>query len=301
MAFSQLQTLIPDSENKRKQLAEGVRHMEFVAKLYRKQVEGGRVFVHENPAHAKSWGLPIIKRMMRGVGVDIVEADQCMFGMKTWGKNRAQLMLAKNPTRFMTNSRAIGQELKRKCDGSHEHQPLADGRARDAARYPPALCRALCRGIAKEKMQRECGVRAVLEIGEGMYKRVIDSDDHHDREESDVGRYLTDPGRPTPPGAVKGRPTAVQCLNRLTEYKNKSGGISSVLAWDDLTGMKLDAGQVKEERAKEVQYLRDKRVYDKIPRSQALRNKWNIIQTRWIDINKGDDENPKYRSRMVGK
>ena len=65
--------------------------------------------------------------------------------------------------------------------------------------------------------------------------------------------------------------------------------------------MKLDAGQVKEERSKEVQYLRDKRVYDKIPRSQALRNKWNIIQTRWIDINKGDDENPKYRSRMVGK
>ena len=65
----------------------------------------------------------------------------------------------------MTNSRAIGQELKRKCDGSHEHQPLVDGRAKDAARYPPALCRALCRGIAKENMQRECGVRAVLEIG----------------------------------------------------------------------------------------------------------------------------------------
>ena len=32
-----------------------------------------------------------------------------------------------------------------------------------------------------------------------------------------------------------------------------------------------------------------------------MRNKWNIIQTRWIDINKGDDMSPVYRSRLVGK
>ena len=32
VAFSQLQSLIPDSDRKRKQLAEGVRHMEFVVK-----------------------------------------------------------------------------------------------------------------------------------------------------------------------------------------------------------------------------------------------------------------------------
>ena len=76
--------------------------------------------------------------------------------------------------------------------------------------------------------------------------------------------------------------------------------MSSILAWDDLTGMKLDAGKVVEARTKEVQYIRDKRVYDKIPRSQAIRNRWNIIQARWIHINKGDDENPVYRSRMVG-
>ncbi len=43
-------------------------------------------------------------------------------------------------------------------------------------------------------------------------------------------------------------------------------------------------------------------MYDKIPRSQAVRNGWEIIkQTRLIYINKGDDENPNYRSRLVGK
>jgi len=50
-----------------------------------------------------------------------------------------------------------------------------------------------------------------------------------------------------------------------------------------------------------MQYVRDMRVYSKIPRSQAVRNGWKIIKTRWIDINKGDDVNPKYRSRLVGK
>ena len=44
-----------------------------------------------------------------------------------------------------------------------------------------------------------------------------------------------------------------------------------------------------------------KRVYDKIHRQYAMRNKWKVIKTRWIDINKGDDDNPVYRSRLVGK
>ena len=64
----------------------------------------------------------------------------------------------------------------------------------------------------------------------------------------------------------------------MKEYRNKKGDISSVLAWDDLTGMKLEAGKVKEARTKEVQYLRDKRVYVKIPRSQAIRNGWKVIR-----------------------
>ena len=42
------------------------------------------------------------------------------------------------------------------------------------------------------------------------------------------------------------------------------------------------------------------RVYDNISRGQSIMNGWKIIQTRWIDINKGDDDNPNYRSMMVG-
>ena len=41
-------------------------------------------------------------------------------------------------------------------------------------------------------------------------------------------------------------------LKRLMEYKNKHGDISSAIAWDDLIGMRLDAGKDKEARDEEV-------------------------------------------------
>ena len=95
----------------------------------------------------------------------------------------------------------------------------------------------------------------------------------------------------TPSGPAGRSDTRLTHLKRLTEYKNEAGDVSSVLAWDDLTHMKLDAGKVKEARGKEMEYVREMRVYDKIPRSQAIPNAWKIIKTRWIEINKGDDDN----------
>ena len=112
--------------------------------------------------------------MMRDLGVYVGEADHCMFGLKPWGAIKSQLMLAKRPTSFMTNSQVLGRELSRKCDKSHEHQPLLDGRAKDAARYPPGLCRAICRGISAEKMLRACGITAMLSIRECMHLTSVD-------------------------------------------------------------------------------------------------------------------------------
>ena len=139
-------------------------------------------------------GTPEIRNMMRKTGVDVFEADQCMCGLKTWGKSRSQLVLAKKPTKFMTNSRAIGRELTRKCDGSHEHQLLIDGRAHAAARYPAALCKAMCRGIIKEQLQRSLDVRTVVEIQEGEHWRSLDLEENHEEEETDAAMYATTPG-----------------------------------------------------------------------------------------------------------
>ena len=75
------------------------------------------------------------------------------------------------------------------------------------------------------------------------------------------------------------------------------------LEWavDDLTGCELDGKAVKAARRKEMGYIYDKKVWKKISRAEAKRQGWKIIKTRWIDINKGDSDNPDIRSRLVGK
>ena len=72
-------------------------------------------------------------------------------------------------------------------------------------------------------------------------------------------------------------------------------------AWDDMSGAPLDPALVRQARAKEMEYIKGKGVWSVIPRAQAQANKWKIIPTRWLDINKGDGANPNYRSRFVAK
>ena len=42
-------------------------------------------------------------------------------------------------------------------------------------------------------------------------------------------------------------------------------------------------------------------MWKKKRRSEALREGYKIVGTRWIDVDKGDEEKPDYRSRTVGK
>ena len=72
-------------------------------------------------------------------------------------------------------------------------------------------------------------------------------------------------------------------------------------AWDDITGRELNAREVQKARMTEIGYAINKKVWTKISRAEAKRRGWKIVKTRWIDINKGDDANPVYRSRLVAK
>jgi len=68
---------------------------------------------------------------------------------------------------------------------------------------------------------------------------------------------------------------------------------------DDVTGVHLKPKLVRAARLDEIGYMRGLAVYEKVPRSQSLGG--TMIPTRWVDINKGDDVQEKYRSRFVGK
>ena len=72
-------------------------------------------------------------------------------------------------------------------------------------------------------------------------------------------------------------------------------------AWDDVSGKELDPQEVRRARLKEMEYVKNKQVWDKIYRQEAMRRGWPIVDTRWIDVNKGDVQNPNHRSRLVAK
>ena len=84
-----------------------------------------------------------------------------------------------------------------------------------------------------------------------------------------------------------------QTLNALQTFP--------LAAWDDISSAPLDPEKVITARKLEISYADKKPVWEKIPRSTAKEKGWKIVKSRWIDINKGDDLNPNYRSRMVGK
>ena len=109
--FSQLQRLSTWTEEKQRRWREDRRHLKFMAEIYKNQIREGRWFLLEHPAGASSWSLAEIQELLEELEVDITIADQCMYGLRTWGMNGVK---AKKSTKFMSNSLHILQELSRR-------------------------------------------------------------------------------------------------------------------------------------------------------------------------------------------
>ena len=71
---------------------------------------------------------------------------------------------------------------------------------------------------------------------------------------------------------------------------------------DDLTDQVLRDDLVKAARAVELAYFHSKKVWTKVPKSRARASSGRApISVRWVDVNKGDDIHPNYRSRLVAR
>ena len=76
----------------------------------------------------------------------------CRFGMDSHVREKdGERRLVKKPTGFMTSARCLASQLDVRCDGGHEHVHLVGGRASAAQVYPPELCKAILRGIVRQK------------------------------------------------------------------------------------------------------------------------------------------------------
>ena len=71
---------------------------------------------------------------------------------------------------------------------------------------------------------------------------------------------------------------------------------------DDLTGQPLKDDLVRAARAKELEFSSSKGVWMKVLRRRAFeRTGRPPISVRWVDVNKGDEHEPNYRSRLVAR
>ena len=73
-------------------------------------------------------------------------------------------------------------------------------------------------------------------------------------------------------------------------------------AWDDVSRAKLNPSEVRKARTEEVEYIHKIDLYTKVPITECYKKTGKApISVRWIDINKGDEERPNYRSRLVAR
>ena len=71
---------------------------------------------------------------------------------------------------------------------------------------------------------------------------------------------------------------------------------------DAITGQPLRAEMVRAARKEEMAYVASKNVWTKTTRQEAFARQGKApITVKWLDVNKGDDESPNYRSRLVAR
>ena len=250
------------------------RHLEFCVKLYNMQLEAGRYFLHEHPYGASSWNEPCIQKMMEKNNVVKVMGDQCMYGLKSKGKDGEGP--ARKSTGFMTNSVCIAQELNRRCPNRagfmvHRHVILEGGRTKQAQVYPQELCKAICIGLQKQIKADAAGQFLLTEM---------DNENTSSQDLMNVAKEM------------------------MKKYKTIEEPECEDLevAWDDVSGAELDPKQVRKAREEEVEYVHKMKLYDKVPTSECYQRTGKApISVRWIDINKGDQQHPNYRSRLVAR
>ncbi|MBS94029.1 MAG: hypothetical protein CL799_06265 [Chromatiales bacterium] len=267
-AWQKLNAQRRDPEVVRRELTRARLHLGFVISLYHEQLEGGRFFLHEHPWTAASWQEAMIQDLLSVDGVDLIHADQCQFGAEArTGDHRGDPL--RKATGFMSNAEELLKHLSRRCHG-------AGGRCtrRKGGRHATVQGR-ITRESAKYS-DKLC--KAILRGMVAQMRKV---------------------------GMVKNGECGVYAMDddgKLEEaLKNPEHGYSGQYR-DDTSGQLLKDDLVKEARRKELQYFCSKGVWLKRPKDEARRKTGRpAITVRWVDVNKGDDLHPRYRSRLVAR
>ena len=161
---------------------------------------------------------------------------------------------------------------------SHDHVQLEGARTKHAQQYPPELCRAICRGLRDQLSLDHSGVQMV---------------EHMKYEDLDANQAAVTKE------IMSFEDEGVECV---VPPEEEHVYVSDEWATDDVTGHQLDPKLVLKARQLEVEYIREMRLYDKVPIKMCWdRSGKKPIGGRWLDVNKGDSDKINMRSRYVAK
>ncbi|CAK0904033.1 unnamed protein product, partial [Prorocentrum cordatum] len=236
--------------------------------FYWRQHRAGRYFLHEHPAGADSWKEDCIVRLRSEPGVYTVEGPMCCYDMKpeSFEKVSGERHVLMQ-TRWMTNSEELAKALDRWCANRtggpyNVHMQVVGGAAKQTAAYPARLVRTILRAL-KEQMRRDRDASAV--------------------ELAAAGPTPTEPPYPVDDLGPKE-------IENMVEFYEETR--------DDIAGEILPPELVKEARKKEMDWVRNVKLYDKVPRSEMESRGFKTVSTRWVDVNKGDKDNYNLVSAM---
>jgi hypothetical protein len=232
----------------RRRVAEAETLLGFAIEVYEHQLHHGRHFLHEHPASATSWSVPGMAALRKRKGVGEVVSHLCQFVLSTRsGKGRERAL---KPTRFLSSAAEVLKHLDKQCPRDHTHQRLAQSRAREAAVYPPELCRAMLRGI---EAQRRREGRA---HGETLKKSL----------EQGCAVYALE--CPT----SQGEPEEVVPDEEQTRVLDEETGLAQYAPrryWDAITNEELPPDLTAASRAEELAFMKEWKVWDVVPISEC--------------------------------
>ena len=252
-----------ETEEVRRRLEDGLKHVKFALELCLEQYRNGRLFLLEHPAGASTWSTEMIANMEKLPGVEVVTFDFCTLGMKAQDKD-GEMRPAKKRTSVITNSSSTQLLLREaQCHRQHRHVKLLDGRAKACEIYPEKFCRLVCEGVKQDMVNAKWR-----------------------DEQANIFDITTPMGKLLKLQEEAEKMIQMEHVNPPEEdfIEQMYEGLEFV---DDVSGEPLEKDEAIKARKVEIKYFKDKGVYTKVKRQAWM----TVISTKWLDVNKGDSIN----------
>ena len=149
------------------EFAEAVDLLRFTCAMAKMQVKARRYFAFEHPLTAASWNESCLVELLNLESVGRVRVDMCRYGLTA--EDRGDIGPVLKPTWFASNCPALLQGIGARCECTRPHVHLIGGKAAAAAKYTPALCRAILRCIETQLRwddEQHRGVHSMFEHDE---------------------------------------------------------------------------------------------------------------------------------------